>query len=150
MTSYPPAEFAAWIACLAFVLMLVNQGSKVVSIFRGKPEASEVERDAAQRFATKIECVDKHKKIEEENARLWAKIGGMERGAREHMDRLSEQWRGRLEAQAEALRKERQEDLGELHGKVNKVDREIGEISAQVKGISAQLERLDDKLDSKT
>jgi chromosome segregation ATPase len=146
----PPVEIAAWLACLAFVVMLVNQGSKAISVFRGKPEASEVERDAQQRFATKIECVDKHKRIEEENARLWAKIGGIERGMREHVDKLSDVWRARLEEQVGAMRKERQEDLGELHGKVNKVDREIGEISAQVKGISAQLERLDDKLDSKT
>ncbi len=53
----------------------------------------------------------------------------------------------RLQQEAASLRRERQADVSELHQKVNKVDREVGELRASIELNNQQLLRIDAKLD---
>ncbi|HEV2210980.1 MAG TPA: hypothetical protein VG167_19580 [Verrucomicrobiae bacterium] len=53
----------------------------------------------------------------------------------------------RLEQELGSLRRERRSDVGELHQKVNKVDREVGELRASIELNNQQLLRIDAKLD---
>jgi predicted RNase H-like nuclease (RuvC/YqgF family) len=53
----------------------------------------------------------------------------------------------RLEQELESLRHERRSDVTELHQKVNKVDREVGELRASIELNNQQLSRIDAKLD---
>jgi len=53
----------------------------------------------------------------------------------------------RLDRELENLRRERREEVGELQQKVNKVDREVGELRASMALNHQQLLRIDAKLD---
>jgi hypothetical protein len=53
----------------------------------------------------------------------------------------------RLEQELESLRHERRADVGELQQKINKVDREVGELRASIELNNQQLTRIDAKLD---
>lgn len=53
----------------------------------------------------------------------------------------------RLERELGSLRHERRADVGELQQKINKVDREVGELRASIELNNQQLMRIDAKLD---
>jgi hypothetical protein len=53
----------------------------------------------------------------------------------------------RLEHEVAGLRVERRAEVGELQLKINKVDREVGELRASIELNNQQLTRIDAKLD---
>ncbi len=53
----------------------------------------------------------------------------------------------RLDHEINGLRNERRADVGELQQKINKVDREVGELRASIELNNQQLARIDAKLD---
>jgi chromosome segregation ATPase len=53
----------------------------------------------------------------------------------------------RLQRELESLRDERRSDVGGLQQKINKVDREVGELRASIELNNQQLARIDAKLD---
>jgi len=53
----------------------------------------------------------------------------------------------RLEHEVSVLRRERRTDVAELQQKINKVDREVGELRASIELNNQQLTRIDAKLD---
>jgi TolA-binding protein len=53
----------------------------------------------------------------------------------------------RLEHEVSGLRRERRTDVAELQQKINKVDREVGELRASIELNNQQLTRIDAKLD---
>jgi hypothetical protein len=53
----------------------------------------------------------------------------------------------RLEQELGSLRRERRTEVGELQQKINKVDREVGELRASIELNNQQLMRIDAKLD---
>jgi hypothetical protein len=63
----PPVEIAAWLACLAFCVMMFNQGAKAYGILTGKkqqisPQPLMVQE--AERFMTKEVCDRNHAEAE--------------------------------------------------------------------------------------
>src|ERR1039458_2325637 len=62
----PPIEIAAWLACLAFVISVINDGFKLAGNFKGKPEAGEVQRESAEKFARR-EQLESHMRDTHEN-----------------------------------------------------------------------------------
>jgi len=53
----------------------------------------------------------------------------------------------RLEHEVDGLRRERRADVAELQQKINKVDREVGELRTSIELNNQQLTRIDAKLD---
>jgi hypothetical protein len=53
----------------------------------------------------------------------------------------------RLQRELDSLRDERRSDVGALQQKINKVDREVGELRASIELNNQQLARIDAKLD---
>ena len=62
----PPIEIAAWLACLAFVIGVINGGYKLARNFKDKPAAGEVQRESAEKFARR-EQLESHMRDTHEN-----------------------------------------------------------------------------------
>lgn len=114
-----PVGIAAWLGCLAFVVMLVNGVLKLVDRTKVKPEPSTT-------YATKSEMEKALCENHEEHQSLFSKIGGVERG----------------------LRQEIKADTGELHEKVNKVDSIVSGLKTATDMQNQQLLRMEGKLDA--
>jgi hypothetical protein len=119
-------ELAAWIGCLFFLVAGWNQ---VDSFFdrrsrRGAPREIQPQPLAVAKFdqpVTESLCQVRRQEVSRELARL--------------------------EQEIESLRHERRTDVGELQQKINKVDREVGELRASIELNNQQLTRIDAKLD---
>lgn len=106
----PPIEIAAWLGCLAFVVMLANGLIKLWRSLKDKPAPGEVRAESQRKFIGKetfAQAEAEHRKVHEQ---LFAKIGGVERGGRDHFDRrLAE-----IETRADASREK-------LHTRINRI-----------------------------
>ena len=119
-------ELAAWIGCLFFLVAGWNQ---VDSFFdrrsrRGAPREIQPQPLAIAQFdqpVTESLCQSRRQAVSHELARL--------------------------EQEIESLRHERRTDVGELQQKINKVDREVGELRSSIELNNQQLMRIDAKLD---
>ncbi len=106
----PPIEIAGWLACAAFLIAMINGAMKLVDRFKDKPHPSDVQRESAEKFASKTEF-EKHTAWDSnEHEKLWSKVGGVERGAN-----------GSVEKKLSDLREERQKDMDKLHDHINGV-----------------------------
>jgi hypothetical protein len=116
----PPVEIAAWLGCLTFLVMLANGVLKLVDRAKGRPTPGEVQSEAAEKFARKIEF-DRHLDANEQAHRdLFSKLGGVERGAREN-----------LEKKFDLLRNERAHDIANIQSELNAISKQLGVVSAQ-------------------
>lgn len=121
-----PLEIAAWIGCLFFLVAGWNQ----VEIFfdrrarRGVPREIQPQPLAITKFdqpVTETLCQSRRQEVASELLRL--------------------------ERESGSLRHERRVEVGELQQKINKVDREVGELRASIELNNQQLTRIDAKLD---
>src|SRR5262245_22678776 len=119
-------EIAAWIGCLFFLVAGWNQ---VESFFdrrprRGSPREIQPQPLAITKCGQPVSetlCQSRRKEVASELLRLEREFG--------------------------SLRHERRVDVGELQQKINKVDREVGELRASIELNNQQLMRIDAKLD---
>lgn len=125
-TSPAPLEIAAWIGCLFFLVAGWNQ----VEIFfdrrgrRGAPREIQPQPLAVTRFdqpVTETLCQSRRQEVASELLRLEREFGSQ--------------------------RHERRVEVSELQQKINKVDREVGELRASIELNNQQLTRIDAKLD---
>jgi hypothetical protein len=73
----PPAEIAAWLACLGFAVFIFNQAARALYALRGKPtpqEQAERASGIAERVGRLEKCLDACKP--EQDRRLAALEGG--------------------------------------------------------------------------
>ena len=119
-------EIAAWIGCLFFLVAGWNQ---VESFFdrrgrRGAAREIQPQPLAVAKFDQPVAeslCQSRRQEMAHELLRLDHEIG--------------------------SLRHERRTDVGDLQQKINKVDREVGELRASIDLNNQQLMRIDAKLD---
>ena len=119
-------EIAAWIGCLFF---LVAGGNQVESFLDRRSRRGAVREIQPQPLAvaqydqpvTASLCQSRRKEIANEIVRLDHELG--------------------------SIRHERRAEVGELQQKINKVDREVGELRASIELNNQQLMRIDAKLD---
>ena len=71
---------------LAAIAVALNQVLRLADRWKDKPPAGEIQRDALERFATKMECEQRHRAATEDLRNVWSKIGGVERGLKADMD----------------------------------------------------------------
>ncbi len=121
-----PVELAAWIGCLFFLVAGWNQLERFLDrrANRGAPREIQPQPLSVARFDQPVVeslCASRHKEVAAEMLRLDQEISG--------------------------LRHERRADVGELQQKINKVDREVGELRASIELNNQQLARIDAKLD---
>ncbi len=126
MSAPPPVELAAWIGCLFFLVAGWNQLERFLDrrANRGAPREIQPQPLSVARFDQPVVeslCASRHKEAAAEMLRLDHEIN--------------------------ALRHERRADVGELQQKINKVDREVGELRASIDLNNQQLARIDAKLD---
>ena len=128
MPSLPPnsLEIAAWIGCLFFLVAGWNQVEKFLDRRSQRAAAREIQPQplAVAKFdsaVTESLCHSRRREISSEMARLEHEVG--------------------------SLRLERRAEVGELQHKINKVDREVGELRASIELNNQQLTRIDAKLD---
>jgi hypothetical protein len=115
-----PVGIAAWLGCLAFVVMLVNGILKLVDRTKVRPEPS-------MTYATKAD-MDKHaQENRKEHENLFAKIGGVERGLRDDV----------------------KTDLSQVHEKINAVAREVSSLTTATDLQTAQLVRIEGNQDKR-
>jgi hypothetical protein len=126
VTSPSAAEVAAWLGCLFFLVAGWNQVERFFDRRSNRSSPSEIHPQplSVARFDPPVpESIfsSRHKEVTAEMLRLDHEIG--------------------------SLRHERRADVGELQQKVNKVDREVGELRASIELNNQQLARIDAKLD---
>lgn len=119
-------EVAAWLGCLFFLVAGWNQVERFLDRRARRADPCEIQPQplAVAKFeppVTESLCRSRHKEVSNEMLRLEQEIGG--------------------------LRLERRADVGELQQKINKVDREVGELRASIELNNQQLTRIDAKLD---
>ena len=122
----PPLEIAAWIGCLFFLVAGWNQVESFLDRRSRRGEAREIQPQplAVAKFdqpVTESLCQSRRQEVASELVRLEREFG--------------------------SLRHERRVDVGELQQKINKVDREVGELRASIELNNQQLTRIDAKLD---
>jgi hypothetical protein len=65
-----PVEIAAWLGCLAFALMLFNEGSKLVDRIRGKTP-----HPPNEQLEFSVSAMDRRVcRLEEDSVKIWAKM----------------------------------------------------------------------------
>jgi hypothetical protein len=121
-----PLELAGWIGCLFFLVAGWNQVERFFDrrANRGAPRQIQPQPLSVAQLdppVTESLCRTRHT---------------------EHGHELL-----RLNRELASLRQERRAEVGELHEKVNKVDREVGELRACLELNNQQLTRIDAKLD---
>ena len=119
-------EIAGWIGCLFFLVAGWNQVERFFDLRSNRGQPREIQPQPLE--ITKVEkpvpeslCKSRHKEVSHEIQRLEGELG--------------------------KLRDERREEVADLHQKVNKVDREVGELRASLELNNQQLGRIDAKLD---
>lgn len=120
-----PTGVAAWLAVLAFLLFIWNQGSKALRGFKDKPNPSEVQREAAEKFVQKSEFQSHVSKNDRDHENIFSKIGGVERGAK-----------SAVEQQVEVVRKD-----------VAQCGRDIAGLKVETQLQNQSLARVESKLD---
>jgi len=121
-----PLDLAAVVGCLFFLVAGWNQVERFLDRRAQRGAAREIQPQplSVARFDQPVVeslCASRHKEVAAEMARLDHEING--------------------------LRHERRADVGELQQKINKVDREVGELRASIELNNQQLARIDAKLD---
>jgi len=119
-------ELAAWIGCLFLMVAGWNQVEKFLDRLTQRGSRQE---DPSQAMAVKpvdqpvceTLCQTRRRELSNEVLRLEHEVSG--------------------------LRRERRTDVAELQQKINKVDREVGELRASIELNNQQLTRIDAKLD---
>jgi hypothetical protein len=122
----PPMEVAAWIGCLFFLVAGWNQVESFLDRRSRRGAAREIQPQplAITKFdqpVTETLCQTRRQEVAGELVRLERELG--------------------------SLRHERRLDVGDLQQKVNKVDREVGELRASIDLNNQHLARIDAKLD---
>jgi len=70
MEFHAPVEIAAWLGCLAFGLMLFNEGSKFVDRIRGKSP-----QPPNEQLEFSVTAIDRRVcRLEEDSIKIWAKM----------------------------------------------------------------------------
>lgn len=126
MPALSPLEIAAWIGCLFFLVAGWNQ---VESFFdrrarRGAAREIQPQPLSVTKFDQPVSeslCQSRRQEVTHEILRLGHELG--------------------------SLRHERRAEVGDLQQKINKVDREVGELRAFIELNNQQLTRIDAKLD---
>jgi hypothetical protein len=126
LSSPTAVEIAAWIGCLFFLVAGWNQVERFFDRRTQRGAAREIQPQplAVTKFDQPVAeslCRSQHKEVGGELLRLEQELG--------------------------SLRQERRADVGDLQQKVNKVDREVGELRACLDLNNQQLTRIDAKLD---
>ncbi|MGH7967950.1 MAG: hypothetical protein ACREIC_04400 [Limisphaerales bacterium] len=126
MPSPPSLEIAAWIGCLFFLVAGWNQVEAFFDRRARRGSAREIQPQplSVAKFdgpVTENLCASRRQETAAEMGRLGQELG--------------------------SLRHERRADVGELQQKINKVDREVGELRASIELNNQQLMRIDAKLD---
>ena len=122
----PPIEITAWIGCLFFLVAGWNQVENFLDRRSRRGAAREIQPQplAVAKFdqpVTESLCQSRRQEVASELLRL--------------------------ERESGSLRHERRADVGELQQKINKVDREVGELRVSIELTNQQLTRIDAKLD---
>jgi hypothetical protein len=117
-TFTPPDGIVAWLACLTFVVMLVNGVFKLVHYSRSKPSALDVQQDGAAKYQPKGDYATRG-----DLTNLEARINAMSAASdlsrhelRTHIDVSV----AKLGDRVESLR----EDIGEVERRLNKSSEE--------------------------
>ncbi len=126
ITTPSAVELAGWLGSLFFLVAGWNQVERFLDRRgnRAAPRQIEPQPLSVTRFDQPVVeslCASRHKEVAAEMLRLDHEMG--------------------------ALRHERRADVGELQQKINKVDREVGELRASIDLNNQQLARIDAKLD---
>jgi len=133
-----PIAIAAWLACLAFVLVVALLIVKVAQAIRGKPLASDVRAEASERFTQKAEFKEHVEWNRREHENLFSKIGGVERGTLARMDDISNEWRKFAEQGMREIVASNNQGREKLHDRINEILREVSEIRGELKGKAKQ------------
>ena len=122
----PPLEIAAWLGGLFFLVAGWNQVERFFDRRTQRPSPREIQPQplAVTKFdqpVTETLCQTRRQEVRNELLRLQREL--------------------------DSLRDERRSDVGALQQKINKVDREVGELRASIELNNQQLARIDAKLD---
>lgn len=117
MTDAVSINIAGWLACLAFVLMIASYAINVANGFRRQKR----EVSFSDELITKKEC--------------------------DLREGLAIQRLSRVEQDVTIMRAEMRRDVGDLHEKINKVDKNVERIAGSLQPLTVQVSRLLDKLE---
>lgn len=120
MNYTPPVEIAAFLACLFFIIALVNQAARLWYSLRGKPTPAEM----ASASAT----------LSERIGRIESCMGSCQA---DHSRRIAS-----LESHNSAVRDVIAAEVDKVFNRVNAVATECAHIRGELTGINRELERL--------
>ena len=124
------------------ILVGVSAVMAVASYFATRREVDVIQtrlgkvEDCPAEFVRKSDCMAMHGANAREHDNLFAKVGGVERGAS-----------SALASEIKVMRDERRSDAKDLHARLNHFGEDISALKKASDIHSAQLERMDTKLD---
>lgn len=121
ITSTTPVGIAAWLACAAFLIGMINGGMKLLDRAKDRPHPGDVRAEAVDRFASKTEVSELRRVNNDEHNAIHAKIGGVERGITQ-----------RIEARLLEMQRESNDGRDKLHDRINDVLAAVSELRGTV------------------
>jgi hypothetical protein len=121
---------------MAFMLAVGLLFMKLVKDLKGKPAASEVAAEAADRYVTKRQCDRSHDGVTAILGEIFSKLTGVEQRAANALD-----------TEIRDLRKERKEDATVLQAQLTAFSENVGALKQASALQTDQLKRMDEKLD---
>jgi hypothetical protein len=149
----PPKNLTEWIACALFLIVGLNYIFDLVSKLKSKPQASDVQREASQTFATKVE-LEKHLQQDEAvHNQLFAKIGGSERGVEarlvERINKLESATTNQLKemgSDSVTSRRDMHKDIEAMKADIEGIKRDIAHNADQLKVVAEQQNNLPNQI----
>lgn len=65
MDQLTSVHIAGWLACLMFVMGIVKMGIGLVKDLKDKPAPVDVQREAGEKYVSKIACAEQHRGVSE-------------------------------------------------------------------------------------
>lgn len=124
------AAIAAWIVGAAGALAIVNQGTSLFARLKSKPQPSEVQLEARDRFATQSAMEKLDRTNADEHARIFAKLGGVERGSSERHESTKAALRSDIDALRRDVDTKSDAKFDALHEKFNDVAKGLAALTA--------------------
>ncbi|MDE2099098.1 MAG: hypothetical protein KGL39_17725 [Patescibacteria group bacterium] len=114
----------------------MNAVLKLIDRFKDKPAPADVRTEAMERFALKSEFTLAMQRNEQEHRDLFARIGGVERGALSRMDALSKEWRSWVEEKVTVMVASNESGRENLHRRINDVLVAVSRIEGEMKRLA--------------
>lgn len=149
MTENLPFNLASWLACLFFLIALINAGMKLVDRMRGKPTGAEVKTEVQAMFATKTEVGTVKEDLTRHINVVGKRVDDLDDDLQEHKENIvsnGEVRKKSIEGKVEGVRTELKKDIENVSKDVAATNKELGQVQGELKQINLTMMNVNSSL----